>query len=767
MSASPNGLVGGTLCLPASLAPRQRTTRSVKAATYIAAVAMFLVVASAKAESDAKPAALPVATLAQFDQAMELAVLATEHDLHELSLRAVRDALRPGPPALPMKAMRRVAAGIIRSSSANQPDADQSQIAQRVEQRLSLLNALWKSRSAPPKAVYEALVSAVLPAGRPGEIMLYAPPLTVNSLANPASAGKMLVDWAVRADCADQLRQEIAGRLEQPLAQLPGHVLLAQLALAAGDRQAAGESLAWLNRRLSGETLQNSAQIACHAALPALNDKELATKAVSIVELAAKNLSAQVNQSSNDEPVASLLLLLARHQLRHGAAAAGRKSLDDYLAVCQQMNVRYVGDYGIYRRKQQLAKVAAELAVAGQLDPALDMLGQVADTQLTSRYGQANTSASLVPLLRKLAATPAAERYEKLKKWSLPTKDRKSIRLLAAFVPQDDLPEVFRQGGWASRPVTSTGDGPGGPSSGKGDAPARQFSNSSGDLISTLGLLVAGARAAGQLDELAKIAAEAAHDPNQKIENATVLQILVELARCTPENARQAATDLAAELAKSTPAQAWTLSGLPDANYLLANACAADAALNDVGFGMLTTLVHQSQQSQNHPLLAHLRGDLGQQVARRLGRRRRDDIGQRVPWHPAVFMSAATHQAGPARPWWSVDGRQVVFVGGAEMDHLVFDYPLTGTFEVTADLLDGNWSEASVGYGGLCFAGFTHSKTSHIFPVGRHEQIVRPLYGRSGELFRRYSVQVSPDGVRFSIDGQQVYRDTSPSSAAP
>ncbi|HQU42837.1 MAG TPA: hypothetical protein PK867_08490, partial [Pirellulales bacterium] len=627
-----------------------------------------------------KSVGLPVATLQQFDQAMDIAALAAEHELHELSLRAVREVLRAGPPAVPMKAMQRGGAGMVVRSRSNQPDNDQSQIAQRVEQRLSRLDALWKRHAAPPEAVYQTLVEAVMPAGRPGETLLYAPPLNVGSLRNPTSAGKLLVDWAVRAGCADRLREQVNGRLEQPLAQLPGYVLLAQLALATGDRQAATASFDWLRQRIAGETLQSSAEMACHAALPALDDAELAPKAVGIVETAAKNLSAQPNQQSNDEPAASLLLLLARHQLRHGAVEAGRKSLFDYLAVCQQMNVRYSGDYGIYRRKQQLAKVAIELATAGQFDEALDMLGQYADTEIGSNYGQIDVGPAVVALVRQLASAPAAERYDKLKQWSLPAKDRKSVRLLAAFVPQEELPEAFHDVASASAAAENRSSGG-----------LTKFSNASGDLMSTLTMLVEAAQAGGKLDELAKLAHEAAHDPDQKIENAAALEIVVQLARRRPENVREAATALAAELASTPPAQAWRASGLPGAEYLVANACASNAALGDVGMGILATLLTHAQQSQNHPLASHLRIDVADQTARRLGQQRQDRVDELVPWQPAIFISASMHRSGAARPWWAVDGRQAVHVGGAESDHLIFDYPLTGTFEIAADLLDGGW----------------------------------------------------------------------------
>ena len=57
---------------------------------------------SAAARRAAARSNLPILTLDRFDQAMQIARLAAEHDLAELSLKAVHDALRAGPPVVPV-----------------------------------------------------------------------------------------------------------------------------------------------------------------------------------------------------------------------------------------------------------------------------------------------------------------------------------------------------------------------------------------------------------------------------------------------------------------------------------------------------------------------------------------------------------------------------------------------------------------------------------------------------------------------------------------
>src|SRR5205807_442643 len=58
--------------------------------------------ASKKANAAAPPDSnLPILTLDRFEQAMQVARLAAERELPELNYRAVREALRAGPPVVP------------------------------------------------------------------------------------------------------------------------------------------------------------------------------------------------------------------------------------------------------------------------------------------------------------------------------------------------------------------------------------------------------------------------------------------------------------------------------------------------------------------------------------------------------------------------------------------------------------------------------------------------------------------------------------------
>ncbi len=129
----------------------------------------------------------------------------------------------------------------------------------------------------------------------------------------------MLAAWAVRAGKADELKKAIDERKGQPLAELPATILTAQLALAAGDDPSAIAALKALAERLKRDTLRTTAELACHAAMPALDRPrpEVARAAIEVLDGCAKGFESDYQP----EPLGTMLVLLARRQLQLGDIA--------------------------------------------------------------------------------------------------------------------------------------------------------------------------------------------------------------------------------------------------------------------------------------------------------------------------------------------------------------------------------------------------------------------------------------------------------------
>ena len=312
--------------------------------------------------------------------------------------------------------------------------------APRVVANLMQLDPIWRKHKVAPAAVYEALRDVVMPPERPTELFLYTTSLATGGLRSPQSVGKLLAAWAVRAGKSGELKQAIAARQGHVMAALPCLILAAQLAMAADDAGASIEALEAIAARMKKDTSRTTSELACHAAIPALEHRspELAKAAVGVLDSCTKGLET----SGGPEPVASLLLMLARRQFGLGNEAGGRKQLEAYLESAERTSARYGGDYVLYIRKQQLERVAAEYARAGLWADAMASLGRFLDTPSYSG-GDPPVDSTLSRTLARIESSPVKERYQTLHAWTMPEKDRQAVRILTSPVGRVIVPSIF------------------------------------------------------------------------------------------------------------------------------------------------------------------------------------------------------------------------------------------------------------------------------------------------------------------------------------
>ena len=380
------------------------------------------------------------------------------------------------------------------------------------------LDPIWRKHKVAPQAVYETLRDVVMPPERPTELFLYTTPLGAAALKSPQSVGKLLAEWAVRAGKSQDLKGAIAARQGHVMAALPGLILAAQLAVAADDPAGSIEALGAIAARMKNDTSRTTSELACHAAIPALEHRapEVAKAALSLLDSCTKGL----DTSGGPEPLASLLLMLARRQFQLGENAAGRKQLEAYLESAEKSSVRYAGDYVMYVRKQQLERVAGEYARAGLWADAMASLGRFLDTPSYSG-GDPPVDSTLLRVLARIESSPVQDQYKTLHAWTMPEKDRQAVRILTSPGGRVSVPSIF----W--RPAADS-SGPNAVGAGKGGGPASPH----GRGASTARALIEAAPGAGTLEQLAAEARAAALlKTDKKIENAQMLHLLVELVR--------------------------------------------------------------------------------------------------------------------------------------------------------------------------------------------------------------------------------------------
>jgi len=680
---------------------------------------------------------VPALTIDRYEQAMQAAKLAMAHGFDELSLTAVREALAGGPP-IPLATNNR-SRGVVASPGGLTASQGNLQIDQKVEKHLSGLSAEWRRRKISPQAIYETLAAAVLPQHRPGEIFFYPRPLGTN-VRNPSSVAWMLVDWATRADQVDNLRKRVESRRDQPRAALGADVMLVQIALATGDSDAAAKQLQSLQERLNADAVQYNAELSCHASVPALFAAETFEAALPTAQQAANNMSSATTGASPDT-AGAMLLLLARLHYKQGDRQAGRKQLDEYLRIFNASNIRYSGDSGVRRRKQQLLKVAGEYVRAAQLDDALKTLGEFADITISIRYGygsDGNSFGLAGALGQQLLAIAPQQRYELLKSWTFPTETRKSLRSLAFIVPDDAPPAIFLKDGQAADIV----------------GPEARSHHSTPGLFSTINLLVSVAEEVGELEQLAS---EASDFTKQKVENADLLLITTHIALGQGKSVKSKFRLRDSKLKLAARGNAPDDLGVH--GYLLASAALDDSDLADLGEVLMNSSMEFARRRSPAALIGFGRRALAVKETRRfLGDERMSfDDPNLAFWSPASHDTAGSHAVGSPPACWVAHGGYLRHLFGTNTDVLFFKYPLKGSFQFSCDVHSGTYGDMRLGYGGLIFQPSQSGSTGSVINAAGQQVATFPFPFVRSNAYNRLTLQVEPGSLRFLVNGYPYY----------
>ncbi len=442
------------------------------------------------------------ATLSQFSLAASLAQSAAEKKMTEISLRAMREVLSAGLPVPDPPKTGALGPSTIRSASSSSPPSADAVVLTQVGTRMKQLSIVWKQKDFPPAEVCTLLESAVFPASRPGEVMLYEQAVG-DQWARAESVGRLLVDWSIKADRVEDLKRQVAARRATPVSVMAGEVLLVQLHVAGRDYEAAAEHLGAIGKQLETARLATISNLAIHAVGPALADARLVEAAVPLADRILSTTETQ--RTSSAVPTAdSAIALLTRHHLKQGKLESAKTQVDRYLTQRQAVYGRYGGDYGLSLQRQDTAWAANELSRGHELATTLEFLARFADAPpYPSQDPQ--IPFALWHFAGQIRALPAAERYAVLREWTMPTEKRRSVRIVAGFHAGDSIPTMFRPAEQTWSPAS----------------PAFEP-------LSNLPLLVEAARETGKLDELWQAVEPLAQD---KVPGAETLAVLVLLAR--------------------------------------------------------------------------------------------------------------------------------------------------------------------------------------------------------------------------------------------
>ena len=697
---------------------------------------------------------LAVVTLAQFEQLSQLAKLAAENGLEELSFEAMGRALQSGPPIEALLAID-INQNV---SSRNNEDNQPSPVAAKVNERLTTIERVWRQKGVSDESIYSVLERAVVPEARPFEVFLHPhSPTDTNqhgqlqtALQTPQSVGALLAAATVRAGKVDRLRQLVEPRLKQPLGEVSSRILLCQLALAAKDFFQTKEQITLLTNRLKQDSSHTSNELASHIAIAALSEPDLQPQATELLELVIDHLAVATNPGRGNvsaEPLRTFRFSLARSHFRNQNFAAGKRQLEEYLSSLANLFQNYGGDYGQYMRKMEFLKVAEEYARGGQRADLLDCLGRYADLPATQNYGPVGNYSGT--MMSALATLPQADRYELLKSWTMPTADRKSVRLIAGVLPGEDSPQAFD---------ILRGDSP---------RPPRES-----QISSTANFLIQAAIDAGRLEELQK---DLLSHVEQNVEQSKFLLQLTQIAQGKGSDVLPDLQKLIAERKRpkeGVEAQQQNQNTHDLSDAVLAKAAISDPSLREKGRELMALSMTQSAYGAT-PFVIMSRHDYFAPVLEAKTVERLDHES----WNPGLKHwitgskeFGASESAGSTPIWWLVNEGLLCHIFGSGSNQMFFRYPLLGEFEISFDAWSGYGMDNALGLG---YGGVAYNATDLIYAQnygyqgsGRNVQQMRfARINHNG--FNHVRLQVGPEKVRYYVNGDLIREDAKSATAAP
>ncbi|QDV47387.1 tetratricopeptide repeat protein [Stieleria neptunia] len=97
---------------------------------------------------------------------------------------------------------------------------------------------------------------------------------------------------------------------------------------------------------------------------------------------------------------------------------------------------------------------------------------------------------------------------------------------------------------------------------------------------------------------------------------------------------------------------------------------------------------------------------------------------------------------------------------GYEQSHLMFKYPLSGSFTFSAEIQDGGWGEADIAYGGVIYQGNGWQQSAKILGMGNRGQVEFKVGSIRQGKPNVEAVAVSDDRVEALCNGEPYVSDT-------
>ncbi len=730
--------------------PTQKSTGSITKAVT-SAVKKSLAAGKSKKKKTKKS----LITTEQFEKAMQIAKIAAINGMVDLSLKAVKKSLSDGRPIIAntIQLGSNIYSGRSRFSRNN---AQSKSITILVEQHISELSELWKKHKFLKKKVTETLIHVVFPENRPNQIILYQRPFTRTAsvsrsrISSSHSVARILLEWASDSEQLDQIADIAKTRQKHINFNIESVLFLTELAMLKKDYALANSQLKSLNSKISLNTMKQANEMICQIAFPALKIQETSDTALKVVKQAISNLS----KGNEIEPVSSYLLILAVNQMLHKQEKEAFETLKQYLTTNTKQNNRYSGDYGLFLRRKQLIKVTEILIHSSMFKETLEYMGELSDFRLQN-YGPAPIDNVVATLSRKLSAMPAEEKYQVLMDWVFPKHQLKLVRELAFNTPLETPPNLFFE-----KKIKG----------GEINLPSRGFNDPSKLFFSSSLLLVKTAKELNRIPDLKKKIN--ALSKNNSMENLEIIERMKLLTLITEGKNKEARNEIELLISKIK-------AGIPkvkignqnyksdkSAEFAVVLACLKSPELRDSCQSLLDVLEYNAFRFSLREMMVQTR--YVQFLLSSLEQKRKISKSTDIAlWSPGSHKIAALNFGGTSHPVWISQNEHLSHIAGPQIDHLFFNYPLTGDFEFSVDSLNDRWSEGHVSYNGLTYQMEGGQKRGEVWGVGRHGSSILPVKKLGHNQFNKHTLHVSNKSVKFLMNDELFHEDKSPGSNTP
>ncbi|MFM9962148.1 MAG: DUF1583 domain-containing protein [Planctomycetaceae bacterium] len=585
-------------------------------------------------------------------------------------------------------------------------------------------------------------------------------------------------------------------------------VFAVQLAVAERDVESANKSLTVLlddAKSANGPLLD----YLCHAVSTAVREPKSEAAGLKLLEAVLDRAEQVLPAERNGEMQSGLRgnapwlrVHAANAHARAGRAADAKRCVAE--ALGKPIGARYGAEYSAYLTHTLKLNGAAALIDAGLIVEGLELAGEAPDPRAVRYFradGAINIAAKVGQALRKLAP---AERYELLRKWALPSDDRNTVRSVVDFVPQHE-PTRFVSGTALAAghpPENADSESPVASAIPLKTSTSRLGSGVLSDVYSTDWELVATARELGKLDELIRELSSIVPQTPSVNSLRTLAMVVRDGSANAAKSGESGTTKSGAALGASTTTT--RLKALLDATtaavpgwevqvkpmppletYVIAAEAAIHPEWRETAEAILFRLIEHSQRTQSQRPRDHFRMAWLETLRLRSfdilpnkevnGRAAgAGEVGSRwlktMPklWDSIGFESATERAMGALPPTWFAHDGYLSHVSNSRQSDLVFGLPLGGSFELTLECREGNWSEGRAGYGGASCEIFAYQDTAHLHGKGNSGYEGNPKLTNllHKEPWNRYTIRVHDGHVKYYANGQPVFEDT-PGAAAP